>query len=162
VRPRSQSAPNIKLGICGEHGGEPASVKFCHRLGLDYVKLQSVPDPNCSISGSASSARELKRLVTFSGHRGSTQTHCGVRFTIRRVVPSIPLSEITDMEIFCKLDKLASGPEVSRSAARAMQLAQLSPDSRSAASSPLPQGNHAQALAYQGSLLGIPATVVMA
>jgi len=29
--------PNIKLGICGEHGGEPASVKFCHRLGLDYV-----------------------------------------------------------------------------------------------------------------------------
>ena len=28
---------NIKLGICGEHGGEPESVKFCHRLGLDYV-----------------------------------------------------------------------------------------------------------------------------
>src|SRR5581483_3136056 len=29
--------PGIKLGICGEHGGEPASVEFCHRLGLDYV-----------------------------------------------------------------------------------------------------------------------------
>jgi pyruvate,orthophosphate dikinase len=29
--------PKIKLGICGEHGGEPESVKFCHRLGLDYV-----------------------------------------------------------------------------------------------------------------------------
>ena len=29
--------PDIKLGICGEHGGEPASVRFCHRLGLDYV-----------------------------------------------------------------------------------------------------------------------------
>ncbi|MGB9589085.1 MAG: putative PEP-binding protein, partial [Armatimonadota bacterium] len=29
--------PNIKLGICGEHGGEPESVKFCHRLGLNYV-----------------------------------------------------------------------------------------------------------------------------
>ena len=28
---------NIKLGICGEHGGEPSSVKFCHGLGLDYV-----------------------------------------------------------------------------------------------------------------------------
>src|SRR6516165_6893505 len=28
---------NIKLGICGEHGGEPESVKFCHRLGLNYV-----------------------------------------------------------------------------------------------------------------------------
>jgi len=29
--------PAIKLGICGEHGGEPSSVKFCHRVGLDYV-----------------------------------------------------------------------------------------------------------------------------
>ena len=32
-----KTRPNIKLGICGEHGGEPSSVKFCHRLGLDYV-----------------------------------------------------------------------------------------------------------------------------
>ncbi len=29
--------PNLKLGICGEHGGEPSSVKFCHRTGLNYV-----------------------------------------------------------------------------------------------------------------------------
>ncbi len=29
--------PNLKIGICGEHGGEPNSVKFCHRIGLDYV-----------------------------------------------------------------------------------------------------------------------------
>jgi pyruvate, orthophosphate dikinase len=29
--------PDIKLGICGEHGGEPSSVKFCHRTGLNYV-----------------------------------------------------------------------------------------------------------------------------
>ena len=29
--------PNIKLGICGEHGGDPASVHFCHEVGLDYV-----------------------------------------------------------------------------------------------------------------------------
>ena len=28
---------NLKLGICGEHGGDPQSVKFCHRIGLDYV-----------------------------------------------------------------------------------------------------------------------------
>jgi pyruvate,orthophosphate dikinase len=29
--------PDIKLGICGEHGGDPESVKFCHRVGLTYV-----------------------------------------------------------------------------------------------------------------------------
>ena len=32
-----KTRPNIKLGICGEHGGEASSVKFCHRIGLDYV-----------------------------------------------------------------------------------------------------------------------------
>jgi pyruvate, orthophosphate dikinase len=29
--------PQLKVGICGEHGGEPRSVKFCHAIGLDYV-----------------------------------------------------------------------------------------------------------------------------
>ncbi len=32
-----QARPGIKLGICGEHGGEPSSVIFCHNNGLDYV-----------------------------------------------------------------------------------------------------------------------------
>ncbi|MDF2611774.1 MAG: ppdK, partial [Lachnospiraceae bacterium] len=29
--------PNIKLGICGEHGGDPSTVEFCHKVGLNYV-----------------------------------------------------------------------------------------------------------------------------
>lgn len=29
--------PNLKIGICGEHGGEPSSIEFCHRVGMDYV-----------------------------------------------------------------------------------------------------------------------------
>ena len=29
--------PNLGLGICGEHGGDPSSVEFCHNVGLDYV-----------------------------------------------------------------------------------------------------------------------------
>ena len=37
VQKGRQTRPGIKLGICGEHGGEPSSVKFCHRLGLAYV-----------------------------------------------------------------------------------------------------------------------------
>ncbi len=32
-----QVRPGLKVGICGEHGGEPRSVTFCHRIGLDYV-----------------------------------------------------------------------------------------------------------------------------
>jgi pyruvate,orthophosphate dikinase len=32
-----KTRPDLKIGICGEHGGEPESVKFCHKIGLDYV-----------------------------------------------------------------------------------------------------------------------------
>ena len=32
-----KTRPDISLGICGEHGGEPSSVEFCHQIGLDYV-----------------------------------------------------------------------------------------------------------------------------
>jgi pyruvate,orthophosphate dikinase len=32
-----KTRPDLKLGICGEHGGDPASVAFCHRIGLNYV-----------------------------------------------------------------------------------------------------------------------------
>ena len=32
-----QTRPDIKLGICGEHGGDPSSVEFCHKVGLTYV-----------------------------------------------------------------------------------------------------------------------------
>ena len=35
--------PDIKLGICGEHGGDPASISFCERVGLDYVSASPLP-----------------------------------------------------------------------------------------------------------------------
>jgi pyruvate, orthophosphate dikinase len=37
VEKGNKTRPGIKLGICGEHGGDPNSVKFCHKLGLTYV-----------------------------------------------------------------------------------------------------------------------------
>ena len=37
VEKGNQSRPGMKMGICGEHGGDPNSVKFCHKLGLTYV-----------------------------------------------------------------------------------------------------------------------------
>jgi threonine dehydratase len=74
--------------------------------------------------------------------------------------PSIPLSEIAGMEIFCKLDNLQrTGSFKERGARNA--LAQLSPEQKKQGAIAASAGNHAQALAYQGRLLGIPATVVM-
>jgi threonine dehydratase len=73
---------------------------------------------------------------------------------------SIPLSEITGMQIFCKLDNLQrTGSFKERGARNA--LAQLSAAQRKRGVIAASAGNHAQALAYQGRLLGIPATAVM-
>src|SRR6188508_2631500 len=73
---------------------------------------------------------------------------------------SIPLSELTGMKIFSKLDYLQrTGSFKERGARNA--LAQLPPDQQKRGVIAASAGNHAQALAYQGKLLGIPATVVM-
>jgi threonine dehydratase len=73
---------------------------------------------------------------------------------------SIPLSEITGMQIICKLDNLQrTGSFKERGARNA--LAQLPPEQQKRGVIAASAGNHAQALAYQGKLLGIPATVVM-
>ena len=37
VKKGRKSRRNIQIGICGEHGGEPNSVEFCHQIGLNYV-----------------------------------------------------------------------------------------------------------------------------
>ena len=42
-----KTRPGIKLGICGEHGGEPSSVAFCHDLGLNYVSCSPYRVPDC-------------------------------------------------------------------------------------------------------------------
>jgi pyruvate, orthophosphate dikinase len=52
-----KTRPNIKLGICGEHGGEPNSVKFCHRLGLNYVSCSPFRIPIARL-GAAQGALE--------------------------------------------------------------------------------------------------------
>jgi pyruvate,orthophosphate dikinase len=52
--------PKLKIGICGEHGGEPASVDFCHRIGLDYVSCSPYRVPIARLAA-AHAALEEKR-----------------------------------------------------------------------------------------------------
>ena len=49
--------PNIKLGICGEHGGDPASVEFCHRIGLTYVSCSPFRVPIARLAAAQASIR---------------------------------------------------------------------------------------------------------
>jgi pyruvate,orthophosphate dikinase len=45
-----QTRPSLKLGICGEHGGDPDSVRFCHTLGLDYVSCSPFRVPTARLA----------------------------------------------------------------------------------------------------------------
>ena len=58
--------PNIKLGICGEHGGDSESVKFCHRIGLNYVSCSPfrVPVARLAAAQAVIEAKGSKSLVT--------------------------------------------------------------------------------------------------
>jgi pyruvate, orthophosphate dikinase len=50
--------PDLKLGICGEHGGEPSSVAFCHELGLDYVSCSPFRVPLARLAAAQAVLRE--------------------------------------------------------------------------------------------------------
>jgi pyruvate,orthophosphate dikinase len=48
-----KTKPKLKMGICGEHGGDPASIAFCQLIGLDYVSCSPYRVPVARLAGSA-------------------------------------------------------------------------------------------------------------
>ncbi len=60
--------PDLKVGICGEHGGEPNSVEFCHRTGLNYVSCSPFRVPIARLAAARAVAKEL------NGKSNSTKT----------------------------------------------------------------------------------------
>ncbi|HZC14954.1 MAG TPA: pyruvate, phosphate dikinase, partial [Thermoleophilaceae bacterium] len=59
--------PGIKLGICGEHGGDPASVVFCHELGLDYVSCSPYRVPLARLAAAQAALEESGVVAVAAG-----------------------------------------------------------------------------------------------
>ena len=53
--------PNLHFGICGEHGGDPASVEFCHKLGLDYVSCSPFRVPIARLAAAQAAIAEMDK-----------------------------------------------------------------------------------------------------
>ena len=53
-----QTRPDIHLGICGEHGGDPTSVEFCHRVGLDYVSCSPFRVPIARLAAAQAALKD--------------------------------------------------------------------------------------------------------
>lgn len=58
VKHGRETRPELKCGICGEHGGEPSSVKFCHRAGLDYVSCSPFRVPLARLAAAQGAIEE--------------------------------------------------------------------------------------------------------
>jgi pyruvate, orthophosphate dikinase len=58
VKLGKQTRPDIKLGICGEHGGDPSSVEFCHRAGLNYVSCSPFRVPIARLAAAQAAVRK--------------------------------------------------------------------------------------------------------
>jgi pyruvate, orthophosphate dikinase len=56
-----ETRPELKIGICGEHGGEPSSVDFCHRIGLDYVSCSPYRVPLARLAAAQAALKEADR-----------------------------------------------------------------------------------------------------
>ena len=58
VKKGRSTRPELKIGICGEHGGEPSSVEFCHTVGLDYVSCSPYRVPIARIAAAHAALKE--------------------------------------------------------------------------------------------------------
>lgn len=60
IKGRSQR-PNLKIGICGEHGGDPSSVAFCHKVGMDYVSCSPFRVPIARLAAAQAAIAESRQ-----------------------------------------------------------------------------------------------------
>ena len=56
-----ETRPELHLGICGEHGGDPSSVEFCHKVGLDYVSCSPFRVPIARLAAAQAAIREQRQ-----------------------------------------------------------------------------------------------------
>ena len=52
--------PDLHLGICGEHGGDPSSVEFCHKVGLDYVSCSPFRVPIARLAAAQAAIKDAE------------------------------------------------------------------------------------------------------
>jgi pyruvate, orthophosphate dikinase len=61
VQKGRKTKPDLKIGICGEHGGDPASVEFCHRVGMNYVSCSPYRVPIARLAAAQAVIKEKKK-----------------------------------------------------------------------------------------------------
>jgi pyruvate,orthophosphate dikinase len=69
VKKGRSTRSDLEIGICGEHGGEPSSVEFCHRAGLDYVSCSPFRVPVARLAAAQAAIMERRGQEAAFGDR---------------------------------------------------------------------------------------------
>ena len=67
-----QTRPNLKLGICGEHGGDPRTIELCHSIGLNYVSCSPFRVPAARLSAAQAAVKAYATADSADGKKGGS------------------------------------------------------------------------------------------
>lgn len=85
--------PDIKLGICGEHGGDPASVKFCHRLGLNYVSCSPFRIPIAKLAAAQAALAEQEEEKTMPKKKTAKKKVAAKKRAVKKAVKKVAVKK---------------------------------------------------------------------
>jgi pyruvate,orthophosphate dikinase len=86
--------PKLKIGICGEHGGEPTSVEFCHRTNLDYVSCSPFRIPIARLAAGQAAVREGARVSGKPAKAAKAAPKPAVKAVAKAKAPAKPVKKV--------------------------------------------------------------------
>ncbi|MEG0733408.1 pyruvate, phosphate dikinase [Anaerorhabdus sp.] len=89
-----QTRPNIKLGICGEHGGDPSSIEFCHRVGLTYVSCSPYRVPIARLAAAQAAIKcDLEQNAKKEANRMAEKKTAAKKPVAKKAVAKKPVAK---------------------------------------------------------------------
>ena len=88
VKKGRKTRPNIKLGICGEHGGDPSSIEFCHNVGLDYVSCSPYRVPVARLAAAQAQINNPRKAAKKATPKKKVAKKAAAKKTVAKKKPA--------------------------------------------------------------------------
>lgn len=89
----TSSRPDLKLGICGEHGGEPSSIEYCHKIGLEYVSCNPYRVPIARVAAAHSALKYKRKPPQSAKKKPSVKVKSAVAKKVKSKVKKVSLKK---------------------------------------------------------------------
>ena len=123
--------PELKIGICGEHGGDPASVNFCHRIGLDYVSCSPYRVPVARLAAAQAALADAKAAKAAPAKKAAKKPAAKKPATKKTVAKKVATKKVATKKAVAK--KVATKKTVAKKVATKKTVAKKTVAKKSAA-----------------------------